>query len=214
METTSATKPFRGDENAAQGIAERGEGHAKPKFQRSIALDVVRELAPLLEPVCERLLVAGSLRRRKAEVGDIELVFIPRTEPFPVSLFEIGERSLADPLLEALVRDGVLEKRRNSAGAVAWGQWNKLARHVRTGVPIDFFAATAATWWNYVVCRTGPVSSNVAIATAAQRRGWKWNPYGEGFSRAIGLGREVHPIASEREVFEFDGLPYKEPWER
>jgi DNA polymerase/3'-5' exonuclease PolX len=64
------------------------------------------------------------------------------------------------------------------------------------------------------VCRTGPGESNVAIASAAQTKGWKWNPYGAGFSRQIGLTTEQHGVTSEREVFEFVGMAFKEPWER
>lgn len=95
-----------------------------------------------------------------------------------------------------------------------WGAQNKLARHVASGVPIDFFTTTAANFWNYLVCRTGGARTNVAICNAAIKKGWKWNPYGEGFSRAAGLGREVHAVASEREVFEFVGLDYLEPGDR
>jgi hypothetical protein len=49
---------------------------------------------------------------------------------------------------------------------------------------------------------------------AAQAKGWKWNPYGSGFSRAVGLGREVHQVTREQDVFAFVGLPYLEPWQR
>lgn len=52
------------------------------------------------------------------------------------------------------------------------------------------------------------------VCNAAIERGWKWNPCGEGFSRLCGLGRDVHPVSSERDVFEFVGLEYLEPWER
>lgn len=46
-----------------------------------------------------------------------------------------------------------------------WGEKNKLAVHVRTGIPVDFFAATEANWWNYLVCRTGGEQNNIAIAS-------------------------------------------------
>lgn len=52
----------------------------KVKFPRAVALEVVRGLMPHLVPACEpeRFIIAGSLRRRKIEVGDIEILFIPR----------------------------------------------------------------------------------------------------------------------------------------
>lgn len=65
----------------------------------------------------------------------------------------------------------------------------------------------APSWWNYLVCRTGPADSNTRICMAAQNRGWKWNPYGSGFSR----GDEIRAMESEAEVFDFVGLPYEQP---
>jgi len=177
---------------------------------------VAKELCDALKPVTERLIVAGSLRRRKAEVGDVEILFVPKfitaakhdlfAPPKPVNC--------ADFLLELLLADGVLAKRPNKGGGFAWGEKNKLAIHVASGIPVDLFTASEANWFNYLVCRTGPGESNIRIASAAQARGWKWNPYGEGFSRASGLGTELHRVASEREVFEFVGMEFKEPWER
>lgn len=122
--------------------------------------------------------------------------------------------SLTDKALEQSLQAGWLAKRTNKDGGVAWGAKNKLAVHVPTGVPVDLFAATAENWFNYLVCRTGPGESNIRIAAAAKTRGWKWTPYGAGFARPMGLGEAIHPVESEREVFEFVGLEYREPWER
>ena len=44
------------------------------------------------------------------------------------------------------------------------------------------------------------------IARAAKERGWKWNPYGVGFSR----GQEVRRMGSEEDVFRFAGLAFME----
>jgi DNA polymerase/3'-5' exonuclease PolX len=186
----------------------------KRRFLREKALLVARFLCIYLADHCVRIEVAGSLRRRKAEVGDIELVFIPDMQMEPVDFFTTNSVSCVDKVLEDMIRKGILAKRLNVRGGTAWGERNKLALHVESGIPVDLFAATSANWFNYLVCRTGPGESNIRIATAAQAKGWKWNPYGDGFSRPAGLGREIHPVKSEREVFEFVGLEYKEPWER
>jgi len=53
---------------------------AKVKYPRMAALSVAKELCDLLKPVTQRLIVAGSLRRRKEQVGDVEIVFIPKWE--------------------------------------------------------------------------------------------------------------------------------------
>lgn len=188
----------------------------KPKFPRASALAVVRELLPWLRPWCDELRVAGSLRRGRAEVGDVEIVFVPRMEPLPaLDMFAPSPlRPLTDAVFAGLLSAGLIVKRANVIGSEMWGEKNKLARHAASGIPVDFFATTSECFWNYLVCRTGGARTNVAICNAAIAKGWKWNPYGEGFSRAAGLGRECHAVASEREVFEFVGLPWLEPEDR
>lgn len=58
---------------------------SKTKHPRANALEVARELTSMLRPLCEpeRFIFAGSLRRMKAEVGDIELVYVPLVEDRP-----------------------------------------------------------------------------------------------------------------------------------
>lgn len=183
----------------------------KVKFPRDAALAVARELCVSLTDRCERLICAGSLRRRNSMVGDVELVFVPKLVTRAVDFFSAESVSLVDEELERMLRVGILRKRTNVNGSEMWGQKNKLALHVASGIPVDFFAAVEANWFNYLVCRTGGASSNAAVAYAAQHRGWKWNPYGEGFTNCAG---ELVRVTCERDVFEFVGLPYLEPWER
>jgi len=186
----------------------------KTKFPRAAALAVAKELCDALRPVTERLIVAGSLRRQKDEVGDVEILFVPKLETVRDGLFDVKQISQVDAVLDRLLAAGVLAKRLNANGSVMWGDKNKLAVHMASRVPVDLFAATEANWFNYLVCRTGPGESNIAIASAAKAMGWQWHPYGTGFSRPVGLGTEERVVASEREVFDFVGLPFKEPWER
>ena len=184
---------------------------AKTKFPRAEAIAVAKELCVALTPMCSRLIVAGSLRRRRPEVGDVEIVFIPLVESVRDGLFDQRPVSMADAVLELFLSSGRLAKRRNVNGSEMWGPKNKLAVHAASGIPVDFFSATPENWFNYVVCRTGGAESNTRIASAAQARGWKWNPYGAGFTDDQ---RTIVPVKSEREVFEFAGLEYLEPWER
>lgn len=182
----------------------------KTKYPRADALAVVLQLLPRLEP-CERIIIAGSLRRRKELVGDIEVLYIPRFQDTKLDLFKPTLSNLTDIALQKLITEGVIEPRRNAIGIISWGDRNKLARHLPSGIPIDLFAANSENWFNYLVCRTGPGESNIRISTAAQGKGWKWKPYSPGFLDASG---QLIPVHSEREVFELVGLPYLEPWER
>ena len=175
-------------------------------------MKVAAELCAALKPACEKLVVAGSLRRRKPDVGDVEILYIGKTEvrQDPADMFASITVNLADEVTAALEKSGVLERRKNVNGSEMYGPKNKLMRHLATGLPVDLFAATVENWHNYLVCRTGPADSNTRICMAAQERGWKWNPYGAGFSR----DGEIRPMTSEEEVFAFVGLPYAQPEER
>ncbi|MBN2133635.1 MAG: hypothetical protein JW741_29305 [Sedimentisphaerales bacterium] len=175
------------------------------------AAPVARELCAALKPVTTRLCVAGSLRRGSPFVGDIEILFIPATEDRQVDLFDAAPVDLAAEKVDLMVRRGLLAKRLSVNGVASWGPKNKLAVHVASGIPVDLFTATEGNWWNYLVCRTGPAALNKRICTLAQAKGWKWNPYGEGFTGPAG---QAVAVTSEEEVFEFVGLPFKRPADR
>lgn len=191
---------------------------AKPRFPNALGMQVASQLCYELRLATDRLVVAGSLRRRKATIGDIEILFIPKYEmrKDPTDMFDDINVNLADEVIARLEESGVLERRKNSIGSEMFGPENKLMRHCDTGLLVELFSATPATWYNRLVCRTGPAESNTRIAKAAIRMGWHWNPYGPGFSKGGVLGgeRQIHAVSSEEEVFKFVGLPYLKPEQR
>ena len=184
---------------------------SKINYPRAEALKVAKQMCVSLVDITDRLVVAGSLRRRKLEVGDVEIVYVPKMVSQTVDFFTTCSVSAVDLMLADMLGKNIIAKRTNVKGSVMWGEKNKLAVHVASGIPVDFFAATEANWFNYLVCRTGGAQNNTAIASAAQAKGWKWNPYGAGFTDERG---QLVPVASERDVFDLVGLPYQEPWER
>jgi DNA polymerase/3'-5' exonuclease PolX len=183
----------------------------KPKFPRADALDVTRIILGFIGPFCDRLIVAGSLRRRKPQVGDIEILYIPKTCIEPDGLFDEKQVNLVDSELDRMLAVRTISKRLSSRGSESWGGMNKLAVHTTSQIPVDFFRATRANWFNYLVCRTGSAENNTRIASAAQTKGWKWHPYGIGFTDSNGNWVRVE---SEADVFRLVGLPYREPWDR
>jgi len=184
----------------------------KIRHHRSAALKVAKEICDLLYPITERLIVAGSLRRRCDHVGDVEILYIPKTKVVKKDLFEEHPYNFVDAALSELLQHGVIEKRTTKSGQTTWGDLNKLAVHRKSGIPIDFFSANDANWFNYLVCRTGSAINNTRIATAAIAKGLKWHPYGSGFTNTR-TGKSIR-VRSEQAVFETVGLPYLEPWQR
>ena len=191
----------------------------KIRYSREAALAVARELCGAIEQACEPdlLKVCGSLRRRRETVGDVELVYVPKVKQIPEAADLLGNTgkfqsvNLVDRVLEDLIREGRLARRLNKLGRTSWGDANKLAVHVASGIPVDLFATDRRAWWGYVVCRTGSAENNTRIATQALAKGWKWHPYDGHFTDVLG---RRHWIENERDAFALVGLPYREPWER
>lgn len=103
------------------------EGAIKPKFPRAEALAVAKVLCDALKPVTERLIVAGSLRRRKALVGDVEILYVPKFQTLPDGLFDTKQVNLVDVELDELRTRGIIAPRKNKMGSETWGGKNKLA---------------------------------------------------------------------------------------
>lgn len=207
--------------SATQQLARETRAPTPQRFGIDEATEIAKEICHVLRPHCDRIEVAGSLRRRKPYLKDVEILFIPKFSRAPERDDFFRERppiNQADLAIEHLLQFGLLAKRPNINGVEAWGPLNKLGVHVPSGMPVDLFTATRENWFNYLVCRTGGEESNIRIASAAIAKGWKWNPYGNGFTRFTHFrnGTEInyHEVASEREVFEFVGLRYLEAWER
>ena len=182
------------------------------RYMWEAAHAVAAQIVNVMRPACERIEIAGSLRRRKDNVGDIEILYIPvmQEEPNPEDFFATRRVNLVDGRIEGMERAGVLGRRVNAKGHTAFGEKNKLMVHVPSGIPVDLFAATPETWWNQLVCRTGPAELNQQIAAAAIAKGWHWNVYGPGFRRAT----EYVEMHGEAEVFAFVGMPCLDPKRR
>lgn len=183
----------------------------KPKIPRAKALEVANEIYKLLLPWCERCKVVGSLRRARPMVSDVEFLIVGKVITRKMDLLEYEQCNAALLAIDELVKDNVIAPRPNCNGITAWGEKNRLAIHVTSEVPIDFFMATPESWWNMLVCRTGGSISNTRLAQAYKQKGLRWHPYGEGYTNLKG---NSFPNLSEEDVFKNAGLRYIEPDKR
>lgn len=175
------------------------EGKVELKKARAIA----ERLKALLEPSCQRMEIAGSIRRRKPEVGDIELLCIPRF---------VDGIDLLDEMIKGLVAQGRLDFRLNKLGRRVYGPKNKLMLlHLPSGIEDDVFSTDEHCWPVALVVRTGGEKTNKEIPTRALKRGMRFHAYGRGFTLADGSELACR---SEADVFKAVGLRYLEPWER
>lgn len=176
----------------------------------AVAMAIYEHLRPVCQP--DRLMVAGSLRRLKGEVGDVELVYVSKTHQVQDGLFgEKKDIQLAEAMIARLLRSGVIEKRPNVACHFTWGSLNKLAIDTATGIPVDLFATTEENFWMSLVIRTGPKESNIRLIEAAAKKGLRLHAYGQYTKTVTG---QVVPCGSEEEVFLRAGLPCLKPQDR
>lgn len=186
----------------------------KPRYHADEAKVVAAEMVRWLDPACERLVVAGSLRRQQQTVGDVEILYhskiVQRRDP--EEMFVTQNVSLATEVIAMMESVGVLERRKNVAGRETFGPLNKLMRHRASGIPVDLFSEPSlADWWRSLVIRTGPKELNVRLITTAAKRGINVHAYGTGLTDMRGA-----PIAceSEERFFEICGARYLQPKDR
>lgn len=156
-----------------------------------IAQEIVRQLGPS----CVRLAVAGSLRRGKADVGDIELVAIPRLREEPSSLW--GDTREVSLLFERLAE---LEGRGSIERLMGGERYVKL-RDTISGLQVDLFVTTPERWGIIYLIRTGPADYSQWLVTYARRQGFPVDG-GEMFPVRSGLlaRPETRPSSCRRTV--------------
>lgn len=175
------------------------------EIPREEAEGLARKILEVLQPFCERIEVAGSIRRQKATVNDIDFVVLPRAEPVSkvnwLNIIRVW-RSNFDP---------VTEKQGNEllVGYVPHKAMYFPDNH-GTHVQVDLYRATASTWGIQLLVRTGSKEHNVHFCNLALTKGMRLQ-YSQGLVDKDG---RVVAGRTEEEVFTALGLPYIIPQER
>ena len=140
------------------------------------AEQIAQSLKADLEPFCERIEVGGSVRRKKPEVKDIELICIPKFGEFP-----IGQMSLeGEPLTsyENLLFEHIAANR-DRFGIIKMGEkyaqvevFDEHPTGVRQYSKVDVFTVAPETWGYIFMLRTGPAEFSKWIVTELKRRGY------------------------------------------
>ena len=124
------------------------------------ARKVIQRLVDVMEPACERIEVAGSIRRGKPDVHDGELVYIPRMVVERVDFFQDGLMPATDLIVHHLVEVGVLKwddvVKRN-------GPKYKRLIDTENELVVELFRATAENWGLQLALRTGPSGFNKVL---------------------------------------------------
>jgi len=158
----------------------------------SQALDIANRVRDQLAPHCQQIEIAGSIRRKRPEVKDIEIVAIPK--PYDVGLFASGIATIVQ-------------------------QWPKVKGELpckytqRIILPekikLDLFFAEPGNWGLIYAIRTGSADySHKVLAHSWVVKGYH--------SKGGWLHKSGRPIAvpTEEHLFKLCGLTYRDPENR
>ncbi len=169
----------------------------KVKTAYTVAMKIAQETMKFLEPHCTRIEIAGSLRRMKPEVGDIELVAIP---VFLADMF--GERSSDHELnyidyspIGKLVMNGPKQK--------------KVELHA--GITLDLFIVTPPAQYGVImVLRTGPENYSHRLVTQ-KIHGGSMPAHMRMEDGALRIGKKIIETPEEQDVYKALRIKYVEP---
>lgn len=182
------------------------------------AAAIANKIIGHLEPHCERICAAGSVRRQKFDVKDIEVVAIPKVSPvtnlFGERVYDHAAIEIASLKLGQILKAGERYKQIRLAG----------------GINLDLYMVTPPAQWGVILAtRTGPAEFSKWLVTqrflggilpshAYVRDGAVWvggsRFWDEANEKWIWSGGEIMPMLEEKDYFEFLGLAWMEPEHR
>lgn len=167
------------------------------QFLASDVRDLAEEFIETIQPYCERIAIAGSLRRGKPWVRDMEIVAVPKRTPQHDLFGEIV--GYTNHLDEFIVAATPISPRLDSRGQGAWGERYKRALHC--GVPLDLFCVLPPAQWGLIyMIRTGPADFSRRLVTPQRFGGLLPDRYTI-HDGAIWSGNDLLSTPEEDDVF-------------
>jgi DNA polymerase/3'-5' exonuclease PolX len=160
------------------------------------ARNLAERITTQLGPHCEKIKICGSLRRKKSEIGDIDIVCIPKTVA-QRDLFGMVSHHVRDPKFVEIVNSWPANK-----GDAAEG---KYTQRVVDGHKVEISMATHDNFGNLVVIRTGNAEFSHELMKIALRRGYNQK---DGY---LYKGEQRIVVPDEHIYFNTLGIPYIEP---
>jgi DNA polymerase (family 10) len=161
------------------------------------AEQILDHIVALLEdvPGVRRIEPAGSFRRRRETIGDLDL---------------LAETDAPDALVERFTTMPTVE------GVIGKGSHKAAVSLVRGGPQVDLMIMRPGEAGTYRIHFTGSKDHNVRLRAIARDRGWSLSEYGflklgEDGEPLTGAAAELRTFAGEAEAYAFLDLPFIEP---
>lgn len=172
------------------------------------ALEIAFGVFVQLELYCEKIDVAGSIRRMNPEVKDIEICAIPK--PYEIGLFESGFATIVNQWEKV-------------KGELEYGKCKYTQRVLPQGIKLDLFMPHDFDYYRQLAIRTGSADySHQVIANGWLKLGWCGSDKGlrkqsdcirvKDKWKCENADCELPPVwKDERGFFNWINVPYIEP---
>lgn len=180
------------------------------------ALEIAEQLTAQIQPYCERVEIAGSLRRQKSEVKDIEIVAVPKYENWQNESFLFAQKQPVNLLHELWAqcrqKHSVKWIKPGVSKILPW-QPKPDGKYWRGYLPdydikLDLFLSKPDNFGAIFLIRTGSAEFSQAVVTYAKGIGKRCV---DGFFTVHG---EPTATPTEADVFSLLRLAYIEPKHR
>lgn len=171
---------------------------SKTKRPYNEVIPIAQHIVNELSQFCERMEIAGSLRRQRPLIGDIEIVAIPRYQKDLFGQPKTDIDTELDSFLQSKLKPKQLTKNGRKYKQFQYGRYQ-----------VDLFLATPENWGNILAIRTG--SSDFSKWLVTSQAGGGAMPLGirqqDGF---LWRGNERIACYEELDFFNALGLPFVE----
>jgi len=130
------------------------------------AVKIAKKYVDLLAPFCERIEIAGSVRRQKPEVGDIEIVCIPKH-------INVGDASTLFNEPKFIVHPNFVYEVNQLEKVKGEPTGRYTQRVLPEGINLDLFIANKDNWGYILAIRIGPDGYSKYLASTWVKKGFK-----------------------------------------
>lgn len=131
------------------------------------AQHIANRIVQILAPHCDRIHIAGSIRRKQAQVKDVEILCLPKKETKNEDLFGSADLIVSRDFVEALAGITRLVIKGNTSG-----RYMQIAL-VNCSLVLDLFLPEEKDYYRQLAIRTGSAEfSQKVLAHGWRRHGW------------------------------------------
>ncbi len=177
--------------DSAKNVKERTRRYARSEIQKEAEL-LLRTIRGV--PGVERAEIAGSYRRKKATVGDLDVLVVTK-KPEAVS-----DAIAALPFVRGVVAHGD----KKLSFDLEFSRLKGNAEAIR----VDVRFVSRDQWGSALLYFTGDKEHNIMMRKKAIARGWKLNEYG------VFLGEKNLASREEEDIYDVLKMPFVDPEER